>query len=459
MNLYAKRNIKILLYEITNMDILKKNIDELNSRLNNEVSLPESDDNLRILLVSTHIKQVTGYSKVAYNLVKQIASMPNVKLIHYGFQRSQVHTDREYPDNVESIDASEIEKQNSLSEGGFCFSGLPTVIKSRKPHIIIIYNDLSIVTQYLEAIRKSEIERTFKVWIYADQIYPIQHQQYLDIINRDADRVFAFSEYWRLVLKKQGIHRPISIINHGFESNDFPVLSKAEVRKQLNLPENAFIFMSLNRNQPRKRLDLLIMAFANLIVKHPQMPIFLIMVCDKGEKGGWNLFDIYLREVKALGGIMDVLSNRLLITSKDMSYTDSDVVRLYNVADVGVSCAEGEGWGLCSFEMMGIGKPQVVSDVGGHKEFCNPENSQVVPIISRYYLPKCYCSLGGEACVIDPVAFSIAMEKYALDSELCLRHGEAARAKVLEYSWEKVCGQLKKCIVREIEDIRDGISE
>jgi glycosyltransferase involved in cell wall biosynthesis len=201
------------------------------------------------------------------------------------------------------------------------------------------------------------------------------------------------------------------------------------------------------------------MAFANLIVKHPQMPIFLIMVCDKGEKGGWNLFDIYSREVKALGGIMDVLSNRLLITSKDMSYTDTDVVRLYNVADVGVSCAEGEGWGLCSFEMMGLGKPQVVSDVGGHKEFCNAENSQVVPIISRYYLPKCYCSLGGEASAIDPVAFSIAMEKYALDSELCLRHGEAARAKVLEYSWEKVCEQLKKCIVREIEDIRDGISE
>jgi glycosyltransferase involved in cell wall biosynthesis len=434
------------------MDILKKNINELNSRLNTPVIAEESSNTLRILLVSTHINQVTGYSKVAYNLVKQIASVPNVKLIHYGFQRNQVATGREYPEGVESIDASEIEKQNGLSEGGFCFSGLPSVIKSRRPHVIMIYNDLSVVSQYLEAIRKSEIERTFKVWIYADQIYPIQHQRYLDVVNRDADRVFAFSEYWRQVLKKQGIHRPIGIINHGFEPDDFPVLSKTEVRKQLNLPENAFIFMSLNRNQPRKRLDLLIMAFANLIVKHPQMPIFLIMVCDKGEKGGWNLFDIYSREVKALGGSMNILSNRLLITSKDMSYTDTDIVRLYNVADVGVSCAEGEGWGLCSFEMMGVGKPQVVSDVGGHKEFCTPENSQVVPIQSRYYLPACYCSLGGEGHAVDPVEFSIAMEKYVLDSELCAAHGESARAKVLEYSWEKVCGQLKKFIIREIED-------
>jgi glycosyltransferase involved in cell wall biosynthesis len=441
------------------MDILKKNINELNSRLNNPVGVSDSNDDLRILLVSTHIKQVTGYSKVAYNLVKQIASVPNVKLIHYGFQRSQLGSDREYPENVEVIDASEIEKQNNLSEGGFCFSGLPIVIKSRKPHILMIYNDLSIVSRYLEAIRKSEIERTFKVWIYADQIYPIQRQEYLDIMNRDADRVFAFSDYWRQVLKKQGIHRPIGIINHGFEADDFPVLSKTELRKQLNLPENAFIFMSLNRNQPRKRLDLLVMSFANLIVKHPQMPIFLIMVCDKGEKGGWSLFDIYSREVRGLGGSMDILSNRLLITSKDMAYSDNDVVRLYNVADVGVSCAEGEGWGLCSFEMMGVGKPQVVSDVGGHKEFCNELNSQVVPIRSRYYLPACYCSLGGEGYAVDPVEFSIAMEKYALDSELCEKHGEAARAKVLEYSWGKVCEQLIKFIQREVEDLHTGVYE
>jgi glycosyltransferase involved in cell wall biosynthesis len=219
------------------------------------------------------------------------------------------------------------------------------------------------------------------------------------------------------------------------------------------LPENAFIFSSLNRNQPRKRLDLLVMAFAELVVKHPQLPVFLLMVCDKGEKGGWNLFEIYAREIKALGGLVDGLSNRLLITSKDMSYSDSDILALYSVGDVGVSCAEGEGWGLCSFEMMGVGKPQVVSDVGGHKEFCNSENSIVVPVRSRYYLPNCYCSLGGEAGAVNHSEFSQAMEKYVLDSELVKKHGEAARAKVMSYSWEKVTESMKKYIKREIEDM------
>jgi glycosyltransferase involved in cell wall biosynthesis len=450
------------------MDILRKNIEELNMRLQTAVpsvtvpsvlATPESNvdnEQLRFLLVSTHIHQVTGYSKVAYNLVKQIASIPNVKLIHFGFQKyqgpNQESIKREYPSGVEEIDAVSMEKEN---EGGFCFSGLPYIIKTRKPHIIMIYNDLSIVSQYLETIKKSEIERNFKVWIYADQIYNVQQRQFLDILNRDADRIFAFSTFWRDILKKQGIHRPISIINHGFEANDFPILDKNDVRKHFGLPENAIIFMSLNRNQPRKRLDLLTMAFAELVVKHPQLPVFMVMVCDKGDKGGWNLFDIYGREVKNLGGMIDSLSNRLLITNRDMSFSDKDIISLYNVADVGVSCAEGEGWGLCSFEMMGIGKPQVVSDVGGHKEFCNAENSIVVPIKQRYYLPAVYCGLGGEAGSVNHSEFANGMETYLLDSELREKHGEAARKKVLEYSWEKVTESLKKFIKREIEDMNE----
>ena len=83
------------------MDIIKKNIEEMNARL------PPSSDgtiqaNLRILLVSTHIRQVTGYSKVAYNLVKQIAGIPKVRLMHYKYlqmrasQRAPAHYNNLY---------------------------------------------------------------------------------------------------------------------------------------------------------------------------------------------------------------------------------------------------------------------------------------------------------------------------------------------------------------------------
>jgi hypothetical protein len=49
---------------------------------------------LRFLLVSTHTEQVTGYSKVSHNLLKQLSTLhPIIKLFHFGFQRSPVRPD------------------------------------------------------------------------------------------------------------------------------------------------------------------------------------------------------------------------------------------------------------------------------------------------------------------------------------------------------------------------------
>jgi glycosyltransferase involved in cell wall biosynthesis len=274
------------------MDILKKNIEELALRVNMnnvETNIVGDNNDLRILLVSTHIYQVTGYSKVSYNLVKQISKISGVKLIHYGFQKyvpregviSNVNLNRKYPANVEEIDATAL---CNGEHGGFGFNELPSIIRTRKPHIIMLYNDSNIVGNFLKVINASDLDRTFKIWIYADQIYTIQNKSYIDALNKDADRIFAFSSYWRDVLKKQGVHRPINVIHHGFEVSDFKVLDSAAERKKLGIPEKSFMFMSLNRNQPRKRLDLLVMAFAKLVCKHPQKPIFMVLVCDKGEK-------------------------------------------------------------------------------------------------------------------------------------------------------------------------------
>jgi hypothetical protein len=63
---------------------------------------------MRFVLVSTHVDQTTGYSKVAYNLLRQVSSIaPAVKTFHFGFQR---HPDRKnirkLPDNVTGYDAA-----------------------------------------------------------------------------------------------------------------------------------------------------------------------------------------------------------------------------------------------------------------------------------------------------------------------------------------------------------------
>ncbi len=409
---------------------------------------------LRFLLVSTHIQQFTGYSKVSYNLLQQLSKLPWLEVIHYGFQRmpNSPPNYRPYPSNVESIDAAATEKQ---PQQGFGFQALPDIIRKKQPHVVMIFNDMSVNAKFLEEIRKSGIPRNFKVWVYCDQVYNTQLQGYLDILNRDADRVFAFSPHWKKSLKDQGITRPLDVILHGFDSKMFFPLPKDLVRKQVGIPPEAFVFMNLNRNQPRKRYDILIMAFVELIVKYPTKPIFLMCICDKGEKGGWWLFELFQRELRLRGVPVEQFGNRLMVSAQDMIFKDEDINMFYNIADVGVNTADGEGWGLCNFEQMGCAIPQVVGDIGGFKEFCNKDNSVLVKPKYRYYHPSAHSPVGGEAEACDPHDFCIGMEEYLMDSDKRTNHGKNARETALSYTWEKATVRLIKHLEEEKTELNE----
>ena len=403
---------------------------------------------LQFMLVGTHCHQFTGYSKVTWGIVQQLAKQSWMQVTHFGFQKfHQIPPNyRPYPSNVEAIDAAALEKAGPQAQQGqgFGFFQLPEIIRKKQPDVVLLYNDMSVVAKFLEEIRKSGIPRTFKIWVYCDQVYTTQLQGYLDILNRDADIVFAFTNYWKKCLKDQGITRPLDIILHGFDNNQFFPMPKELARKQVGIPNDIFLFLNLNRNQPRKRYDLLIMAFVELVVKYPTKPLFLMCICDKGEKGGWWLFEIFQRELKLRNVPTEMFGNRLMVSTQDMSFSDQDINMFYNMADVGISTSEGEGFGLCQFEQMGVGVPQVVPDIGGYKEFCNAENTSLVKPKFRYYLPTVFSPVGGEAFACDPHDICVAMEEYVNDSDKKTTHGKKARETVLKYTWEKACERLVK---------------
>ena len=417
-------------------------------------SVPSGKGKLKFLLVSTHCHQYTGYSKVSYGLIRQLAKVPWLSVTHFGFQKfpnQQFPGDyRPYPAGVDVIDAAAAE---TPFEQGFGFKQLPDTIKKVSPDVVMIYNDMSIVGKFILDLEKVfPAPRPFKTWVYCDQVYNTQLQGYLDMLNMKSERIFAFTPFWKQCLKEQGITRPIDVLLHGFEADVYKQLPRNEIRKQLKLPEEAFIYLNVNRNQPRKRYDIMVMAFAELVAKYPTKPIFLMCICDKGDKGGWWIFELYQRELKMRGVNVEAFANRLMLSSQDMVFKDEDINVFYNLADVGVNSAEGEGWGLCNFEQMGVGVPQVVPNVGGFKEFCNAGNSVLVEAKHRYYLPMVYSPVGGEARSMEPSDLCIGMEEYLLDSEKRKAHGEAARKTVLGYTWEKAAEPLIRRLRQEKED-------
>jgi hypothetical protein len=135
-----------------------------------------------------------------------------------------------------------------------------------------------------------------------------------------------------------------------------------------------------------------------------------------------------------------------------MSFRDEDINMFYSLADIGISTADGEGFGLCSFEQMGVGVPQVVPEIGGYKEFCSSTNSVLVKPKHRFYLPMSFSPVGGEAEACDPHDICMGIEEYLLDSEKRKRHGAEARKTVLTYTWERATESLLKRLKQHHED-------
>jgi glycosyltransferase involved in cell wall biosynthesis len=188
-------------------------------------------------------------------------------------------------------------------------------------------------------------------------------------------------------------------------------------------------------------------AFAELVARYPTKPIALLCVCDAGEQGGYPIHEIFTRELIKRGAIVEHHFNKLLITKTALNYTDDVINELYAMSDIGINAAEGEGFGLCQFEAMGVGIPQVVPDVGGFKDFCTKENSVLVKPSFHSYLPYSYSPIGGEIELVSPADLCLGIEEYLLDSELREKHGLAARQTVLSYTWEKEVQELARVIL------------
>ncbi len=408
-----------------------------------------SNKKCKFLLIGTHAHQTTGYSKVAYHIIKELAKYENLELYHFGFQKFMTPPPdyRPYPHGVSVYDPAEVEKSGTApQEMGFGFSQLPAYIRKVKPDVCMIYNDAGVICKFLDKLNEdlTPVERAaYKMLIYLDQVYITQRPELLARIDADTHAYFVFTDYWKSVLESQGIKKPIHVMRHGFDEAAWKVQDRAAVRKRHGLPENLIVFLNMNRNTPRKRYDIVVAAFAELVARHPTKPLALMCACDGGDQGGFQLQQIFLRELELRSVPPQFHLHKLMLAKGPQTFTDEVVNDFYSLSDVGVNAADGEGFGLCQFEAMGVGIPQVVSYVGGFRDFCkHGTNSLTVKPKWTSYIPLAHSGVGGIIEVVEPHDFMLAMEEYLMDSELRTAHGAAARSTVLSYKWSEEVGKL-----------------
>lgn len=403
---------------------------------------------MRFVLVSTHTDQTTGYSKVAYNLLKQLATLaPRVKTYHFGFQRHPAHSNIRKP--IEGIVQYDAAANEDPKEEGFGFNKIHEYLEMVNPDVVMIYNDPLIIYKFIESMKYDKTKSPYKLWVYVDQVYDGIAQPLIDKINQSAERVFCFTEEWKAKYLGYGPAPKVYTLGHAVDPNVFTNMTsdaKSAVRRSLNIPPNATVFLNANRNSQRKRLDLSIGGFVRLLKKRPTEQLFLMMVTTLNPQAGayYDLQRVFIMELVANGLDPQTYIPRLLLvdTAPPNAIDDGAINQLYNACDIGVNTSDGEGFGLCQLEHMYTGAPQIVTDVGSYRSFLDDKVAEFIPPSDRIY------QAGN--MVLGAYAPGFTMESVAHAMDHMLQTLDVRRAAVSLYnfkSWASVCDGLLEDIL------------
>ena len=256
---------------------------------------------------------------------------------------------------------------------------------------IFILNDAWIIDVYLRAIKdawKDVDEPIPQIIVY----FPVDGGGYtpgwfnnFDIVTK----AVVYTEFAKQTVQAVRPDIDFEIIPHGSrdKKNFYNLQERDSVPlarlKQLaypqaeNLWEDSFIVLNANRNQPRKRLDLSLMAFALFAENKPDN------VCYYHHAGiidvGWNILELAKRLERELG---IPIRDRIILTNleeRTQKVSMETLNMIYNSTDVGLNTGLGEGWGLTQTEHGSLYKPQVVGDHSATGEIFG-DTGVVVPV-------------------------------------------------------------------------------
>lgn len=165
------------------------------------------------------------------------------------------------------------------------------------------------------------------------------------------------------------IHVPTWVIHNGVDTKLFhpmPEDTRVEVRRHIGVEEDAFVFMYVGRIVRSKGVDLLLDAFASLLLRYPFIRL-VIVGSSKLEHAPEPQFEEELWErARNMNGRVHFVGG---VENRDipMFLSAADVVVLPTIADEGVP--------LCILEAMACQKAVIATDKGGIPEILQHEHS------------------------------------------------------------------------------------
>jgi D-inositol-3-phosphate glycosyltransferase len=308
------------------------------------------------------------------------------------------------------------------------------LIEALKPDMMFILGDPWVIYEYMKVI-KPGIKVVTYVPVDAQHLDPA----WVHNISK-LDQTITYTEFGKNeFLRQKNDFEDIRVIPHGTDISKFYPLDKLACRKKLGIDPELFIVFNGNRNQPRKRVDLTIKAFAKFAEGKDDVRLYLHMGV---EDAGFNVKKLCERE----GIIGEGVTPKLIMTSEKLSPSASVSIEhlniIYNAMDVGINTSMGEGWGLVNVEQACCKVPQIVPNYSATAEIFSPEEALHINI-ERTAPHQGILTEGG---IIDVDHAAELLERLYQDRKLGKTLAENAYQKFArtEYTWKAIGKQWEE---------------
>lgn len=342
-----------------------------------------------VLIIATVPTQASGYSRVCQKISNHLANNFNVHI--FGFHNyPQTRVDRFVDPRITVVDVLDEENKRGFNDK-YGDKLIHDHILDIKPDILLIYNDILVVSRMFNAINdnKTHTKHNFKVCVYIDLVYEFERNECITYLNDNADMILTFADFWTDSLVKQKVSADkIHTVYHGCDTYSTSI-STEEARERFNFHPEDFVILNANRNSYRKALDITIKSFL-IFIRNNDMNkhLKLFLTCEYDTKSGYNILDMIKNLCLESQLDYDQVVQDHILTSSTKPLSDQDLATLFKATDIGVNTCVGEGFGLCPVEHLSFGRHQVLSNVGPISEMFTKETATLIDPVASLYVPN-----------------------------------------------------------------------
>ena len=385
----------------------------------------------KLLWIGDDPRAKYGYGRVLNELLPVLKVNYDVTILSIGFKGPS--------DDLNIIDSSD--------GTPFGFKSIVNVYNQIQPDIFILLNDHKIIWGWLTELKKYCNLSTCKIIPYVCTEYIGISRSDMIVYNETCDHILVMADFTGKEMKKRGCQVSYTRLSHGYPKT-LKKLNKKECRTLLNIDINAFVFYSGNRNQPRKRLDIIIRAYVELLKEYNNNNILLMMNCGLIDMG-INIPQLY--ETLCLDNNIENYKSKIFYcnkTQRPSQFNDEELSIIYSCCDVGVTTSTGESFGLIPFEMCAFDVPQIIPNFGGIIESIH-HGSIKVNINDYYSYPIVLQSSSGIGAIVHYNDVAKAMKLLYTNQDVYQNLSSSVKKNLSGFTWEEVSNHCISILMKE----------